>query len=361
MTGLDANQVYGQIVAAPSDAFLPLLQLPPATYAAWRRKLSQVPGVRSSGARAPVRQHRARGHRVGRHRDGRVLQPTGCPTGPAPPSACPACSRLPADADRLADHLGGRAERGGPPGRMLRRWQGTAGVPVRTTINSRCSSPPTTPSRTSPARPPSSPYSPAAARSWPSPPARAPACPPSTRWPGCTSPARPSRSSPPPRCCRAGSTPASRIPCRAQNSVGGQSFSNQPVEADLGAQPLFSVDFAHACGTAFAGLSLQLTARGLSHAAADFGIGAKWQLKVDATLRHDRQPGRVRPGRRHVGRRRRGPGQPAGHGAGRRGGAVRRLVPARAGDQPARPRRRARAPVRRRRSSRRCAASCGPP
>jgi cell division protein FtsI/penicillin-binding protein 2 len=75
----------------------------------------------------------------------------------------------------------------------------------------------------------------------------------------------------------------SRIPCKAQNSVGGLSFSNQPVEADLGAQPLFSVDFAHACGTAFAGLSMQLNARDLTAAAAAFGIGAKWQLKIDAS------------------------------------------------------------------------------
>jgi cell division protein FtsI/penicillin-binding protein 2 len=75
----------------------------------------------------------------------------------------------------------------------------------------------------------------------------------------------------------------SRIPCRAVNSVGGQSFSNEPVEAALGAQPTFAVDFAHACATAFVGLSMQLNARDMSAAAADFGIGAPWALKVSAT------------------------------------------------------------------------------
>ena len=49
--------------------------------------------------------------------------------------------------------------------------------------------------------------------------------------------------------------PARRSRARAQNTVGGiRASPTSPAEADLGAQPPFSVDFAHACGTAFAGL-----------------------------------------------------------------------------------------------------------
>src|SRR6202012_2096281 len=44
----------------------------------------------------------------------------------------------------------------------------------------------------------------------------------------------------------------------------------------------FSVDFAHACGTAFAGLFQQLTPSELSSAARRFGIGASWQLRVSS-------------------------------------------------------------------------------
>jgi cell division protein FtsI/penicillin-binding protein 2 len=75
---------------------------------------------------------------------------------------------------------------------------------------------------------------------------------------------------------------AKPVPCRAENSVGGRRFSNHPVESGLGAQPPFSVDFAHACGTAFAGLSLRLNSADLATAAQAFGIGAPWKLQVDS-------------------------------------------------------------------------------
>jgi cell division protein FtsI/penicillin-binding protein 2 len=76
---------------------------------------------------------------------------------------------------------------------------------------------------------------------------------------------------------------AKPVPCRAENSVGGRRFANHPAETGLGSQPPFSVDFAHACGTAFAGLSLRLNASDLAAAAQDFGIGAAWRLQVTST------------------------------------------------------------------------------
>ncbi len=71
-----------------------------------------------------------------------------------------------------------------------------------------------------------------------------------------------------------------QIPCDTTSSVGEQVFSNYPVEPKLGTQPRFSTDFAHACGTAFVGLYLQLRPAELAQAAAGFGIGAGWKLPL---------------------------------------------------------------------------------
>lgn len=78
-----------------------------------------------------------------------------------------------------------------------------------------------------------------------------------------------------------GFDPSTPIPCFASNPVGGEDFTNDP-QPDLGPQPQFSTDFANACGTAFAGLSLKLTAKALESAASGFGLGADWQLPVSA-------------------------------------------------------------------------------
>jgi cell division protein FtsI/penicillin-binding protein 2 len=61
--------------------------------------------------------------------------------------------------------------------------------------------------------------------------------------------------------------------------VNGQTFGNVPPEPSLG-KPKFSVDFAHACSTAFAALSLYLNPEDLASAASAFGIGAPWRLPL---------------------------------------------------------------------------------
>jgi cell division protein FtsI/penicillin-binding protein 2 len=70
------------------------------------------------------------------------------------------------------------------------------------------------------------------------------------------------------------------IPCTTASDVGGETFINDPPARGLGAQPPFSADFAHGCGTAFAGLSRRLTPGGLSGAAAAFGVGSSWRLPL---------------------------------------------------------------------------------
>ncbi len=73
-----------------------------------------------------------------------------------------------------------------------------------------------------------------------------------------------------------------QVPCHSVNDVGGRIFTNVPPEPGLGAQPAFEEDFAHACGTAFSGLSWRLNGRELAAAAAGFGLGAPWQLPLPA-------------------------------------------------------------------------------
>ena len=68
------------------------------------------------------------------------------------------------------------------------------------------------------------------------------------------------------------------IPCSASNPVGGENFTQRSRRSRTGARS--AADFANACGTAFAGLSLRLDAKELMTAAADFGLGTSWQLPL---------------------------------------------------------------------------------
>ena len=79
---------------------------------------------------------------------------------------------------------------------------------------------------------------------------------------------------------------------RSTTSVANCS-RNVPREQSFGSQPPFSADFAHACGTAFSGLSLGLTGRDLTSAAARFGLGARWQLPLPSFSGAMRSPGSV--------------------------------------------------------------------
>ena len=285
VTGLDPAQVYGQIVAAPSNAFLALLQLPPTTYSAWRRQLLKVPGLQ-------VKRHFARLFNsiapvvtgsVGTE-TAQVLRAEGVPYRPGDTVGLSGLQAAyqrtltgsPTTSVVVQDAAGHQVT-------LLRSWKGTPGVPVRTTINSHVQV--------------------AADRAVAGQPGTAAivavqtgtgkvlavaaqhgrGMPEVDPLAGLYQPGQAFTIISTAALLQSGFDVTSRIPCKAQNSVGGQSFSNEPVEADLGAQPLFSVDFAHACGTAFAGLSMQLSAHDLATAASDFGIGAKWQLRINAS------------------------------------------------------------------------------
>jgi cell division protein FtsI/penicillin-binding protein 2 len=70
------------------------------------------------------------------------------------------------------------------------------------------------------------------------------------------------------------------VPCRSASDVGGETFTNDPPARGMGATQTFSKDFAHGCATAFAGLSMRLSAAGLSSAASGFGLGSSWHLPL---------------------------------------------------------------------------------
>jgi cell division protein FtsI/penicillin-binding protein 2 len=84
-----------------------------------------------------------------------------------------------------------------------------------------------------------------------------------------------------------------QVPCHSVNDVGGRIFTNVPPEPGLGAQPAFEEDFAHACGTAFSGLSWRLNGHDLTAAASGFGLGAPWQLPLPAFSGSMRTPSGV--------------------------------------------------------------------
>jgi hypothetical protein len=78
-------------------------------------------------------------------------------------------------------------------------------------------------------------------------------------------------------------TAKSPVICYQKSTVGHLLFANSPAESNFGAEPTFGDAFAHACSTAFAVLSLDLTAHELLKVAQKFGItGSAWKLPLPA-------------------------------------------------------------------------------
>jgi cell division protein FtsI/penicillin-binding protein 2 len=70
-----------------------------------------------------------------------------------------------------------------------------------------------------------------------------------------------------------------QVPCDRSTDVGGQTFT---TDGGSGATEPFAAVFADGCGTAFANLSTLLTSTQLSAAEKSFGIGAQWELPIQA-------------------------------------------------------------------------------
>lgn len=71
------------------------------------------------------------------------------------------------------------------------------------------------------------------------------------------------------------------VPCEQSRKVGDRVFTN-PSGGMLQGTPDLRRDFAYSCTTAFAGLADRVDGAAVAETAADFGIGAPWQLSVPA-------------------------------------------------------------------------------
>lgn len=283
-TGLDSTQVYGQIIAAPSESFLRLIRLQPAAYARLRGRLARVPGliVRKRTERlfdsiAPVI-----AGSVGTE-TAEVLRQDGVPYRPGDTVGL---SGLEAAYQR---RLTGSAttevvlqNAAGHQVGVLQRWSGGLGVPVRTTIDSQVQRAADDALAGLPRSAAVVAIQPGTGRILAVAAHQARGMPAVSPLAGKYAPGQAFTIVSTAALLQGGFDASKPVPCRAENSVGGRRFSNQPAEVGLGSQPPFSVDFAHACGTAFAGLSLHLNSEDLASAAQDFGIGAGWQLKLDS-------------------------------------------------------------------------------
>lgn len=282
--GLDSAQVYGQIIAAPSTTFLGLLRLQPDAYARVAHKLARVPGliIRPRNERLFDSIAPAVTGAVGTE-TADVLRQDGVPYRPG---ATVGLSGLEAAYQRTLTGSPTTAvvvqNAAGRQVSVLKRWSGKTGTPVRTTVDSRA--------QLAADRALAGMHNSAAIVAVQADNGNilAAATHHGRRMPsvdplgGHYRPGQVFTIVSTAALLETGFDPRWPIPCRAEYSVGDIRFTNHPAEPRLGSHPQFAVDFAHACGTAFAGLSYKLSAAKLASAARRFGIGADWQLRVDS-------------------------------------------------------------------------------
>jgi cell division protein FtsI/penicillin-binding protein 2 len=280
-TGLDASQVLSWVNAAPSAEFLELLRLSYGSYHRLRETLRHVPGLVITEQRQRLFRIAAGAvtGQVGSEAAG-LLQQEGVPYRPG---TTVGLSGLQATFQHtLVGTPTTEVVEVNPVGHVvsvLKRWPGRAGTDVRTTINTRVQD--------------------AAARAVDSAPSSAAIVAVSTTTGRVLAVAQDEAQGLPGVQALSGryqpgqaftiiSTAAlldsgfdvnSPVPCGPSNPVGGENFTNIPPVPNRGT---FRNDFAQACATAFASLSLRLSSKDLLQAADGFGLGKPWRLPVTA-------------------------------------------------------------------------------
>jgi cell division protein FtsI/penicillin-binding protein 2 len=275
LTHLDAAQVLGQITAAPPGQFLKLASLDPATYSGLRSALRGVPGLVVQRERARLFQAEATGvvGTVGNETNA-VLRNEGVYYQPGTTIGL---SGLESRYQRQL--LGTPATEvvavtsAGTQVRVLARWAGTPGTPVRTTISSKVQG------------------AALAALSAASASGAIVAVQASTgevlavaqhHLPGSVSAPDVLNGKLSPGMAftivsaaallGTGLKADSLISCESSFTVGGQRFTNDGTSTT---KP-FGDDFADGCGTAFAGASERLSSGEFDQVVKRFGIGADW-------------------------------------------------------------------------------------
>jgi cell division protein FtsI/penicillin-binding protein 2 len=280
VTDLDPDQVLGEIEVAPAASFLELVLLKPSSYARLRGRLSRVPGlmVKEVDLRLFDSIAGAVSGSVGTE-TAQVLRDSGVPYRPGTTVGLSGLEQAfqrtlvgTATTSVVTENQAGKVVS------VLKKWPGAPGTPVKTTINAAVQGAAdqavgALPGSTAivAVRPASGQILAVADHAGQGLPALQP-------LDGRYQPGQAFTIVSAAALLNDGVQLNNSIPCNSVNPVGGQSFTNTPSQPGLGSQPPFLTDFAHGCQTAFAGLSLRLTAKSLAAAASQFGLGARWQL-----------------------------------------------------------------------------------
>jgi cell division protein FtsI/penicillin-binding protein 2 len=288
VAGLDAQQVLGQVRAAPPDGFLPLLTLPAAEFRSLWPRLSKVAGLT----------YRTRSERLFVTDAADVVGGVGAENAPMLRASGTAYEPG-ATAGESGLEQAYQASLAGTPttsvvvvnaaGKAIDTlWtaRGHAGVPVRTTINGS--------------------YQAAAARALAAQQGSGEIVAVNARTGGISAIATRQASGGIPlpaggpleariapgmafsivsaaALLADGVQPDAQVTCYPSQEVGGQTFTyNGQQSSDAGAQGTFASDFADGCQTALAGISTRLTPAELAAAEKSFGIGADWDLPLPA-------------------------------------------------------------------------------
>jgi len=289
VTGLptsDAEQMVGQITAAPPDSFLELVQLTPRRFERLSAALGKVPNLTHRWVRRRLFRSAApavTGH-VGTEA-ARVLIKNGAPYRPGTTVGLSGLQQV------YQVTLAGTPttqvvvqNSAGQLVKVLKRWPGKPGTPVRTTIRLGVQqaaqralaglgySASVVAVRASTGQILAVSERPAGGM-----PAVKPLTPPAGQYqPGQSFTIVPTAA----LLSKESSFGMNRpVGCPERSLVGGQFYANVPAVPKFG-RPRFSRDFSHACSTAFAVLSELLTPSEFYAAAGQFGIGIPWKLPL---------------------------------------------------------------------------------
>jgi cell division protein FtsI/penicillin-binding protein 2 len=283
-TGLEADQILGQIRAASTGGFLELLRLSPAEYRQLRRGLAKVPGliIRREQMRLFDSIAPAVSGQVGTE-TAVQLRNEGVPYRPGTTIGTSGLEK--AFQRQLAGTSTTEVVTENAAGKLvsvLKRWSGQPGRTVRTTIDASVQVAADDALASLPASAAIVAVQPSTGHILAVADHSATGMPAVNPLDGQYQPGQAFTIVSTEALLTTGFATSTPIPCNSANEVGGENFTNDPPIPSLGPQPTFLTDFAHACDTAFAGLSLRLNAKDLAKAAAGFGLGATWRLPLHA-------------------------------------------------------------------------------
>jgi cell division protein FtsI/penicillin-binding protein 2 len=281
LTGLPADQVQGQIEAAPTRVFLELITLPPSD-TKLRSELSVVPGVVVKPVVKQLFDSIAPDvvGNVGTE-NASPLRQNGLPYLPGTTVGLSGLQQT------FQRQLTGTPrtevviQRAGVPVAVLKMWKGSLGTPVRTTLNSSVQLAADRALAGLPASAAIVAVAPGNGQILAVASHKGGGMPPLDPLAGQYQPGQAFTIVSAAAILASGVTPSRTIPCYQNNQVEGQSFVNDPPVVGLGGNATFGKDFAYACSTAFAGLSMYLTPTDLAKAAAKFGVNG-WDLPLSS-------------------------------------------------------------------------------